>query len=63
MTEGCIDYWHSEQLVLCRDDELGLRAAIAINDTTLGPGLGGVRCVRYPSDAAAITRLSGWRRR
>ena len=55
MAEGCIDYWHSEQLVLCRDDELGLRAAIAINDTTLGPGLGGVRCVRYPSDAAAIT--------
>ena len=55
MTDGCIDYWHSEQLVLCRDDALGLRAAIAINDTTLGPGLGGVRCVRYPSDAAAIT--------
>ncbi len=55
MAEGCIDFWHSEQLVLCRDDELGLRAAIAINDTTLGPGLGGVRCVRYPSDAAAIT--------
>ncbi len=23
MAEGCIDYWHSEQLVLCRDDELG----------------------------------------
>lgn len=55
MEEGSFDYWHSEQLVLCRDDELGLRAVIAINDTTLGPGLGGVRCVRYPSDAAAIT--------
>jgi leucine dehydrogenase len=55
MAEGCIDYWHSEQLMLCRDDALGLRAAIAVNDTTLGPGLGGVRCVRYPSDTAAIT--------
>lgn len=55
MAQECIDYWHCEQLVLCRDEELGLSAAIAINDTTLGPGLGGVRCVRYPSDAAAIT--------
>lgn len=55
MAEECIDYWHSEQLVLCRDDALGLRAAIAVNDTTLGPGLGGVRCVRYASYAAAIT--------
>jgi leucine dehydrogenase len=55
MEEGSFDYWHSEQLVLCRDDALGLRAVIAINDTTLGPGLGGVRCVRYPTDAAAIT--------
>ena len=50
-----IDYWKSEQLVLCHDDGVGLRAVIAINDTTLGPGLGGVRCVRYPSDSAAIT--------
>jgi leucine dehydrogenase len=55
MEEGSFDYWHSEQLVLCRDDQRGLRAVIAINDTTLGPGLGGVRCVPYPTDAAAIT--------
>ena len=55
MEEGSFDYWHSEQLVLCRDDARGLRAVIAINDTTLGPGLGGVRCVRYPTDSAAIT--------
>jgi leucine dehydrogenase len=55
MEEGSFDHWHSEQLVLCHDDALGLRAVIAINDTTLGPGLGGVRCVRYPTDAAAIT--------
>ena len=55
MEEGSFDYWHSEQLVLCDDDARGLRAVIAINDTTLGPGLGGVRCVHYPSDAAAIT--------
>jgi leucine dehydrogenase len=55
MEEGSVEYWQSEQLVLCHDDALGLRAVIAINDTTLGPGLGGVRYVRYPSDAAAIT--------
>ncbi len=54
MEAGPFDYWQSEQLVLCHDDALGLRAVIAINDTTLGPGLGGVRCVRYPTDAAAI---------
>lgn len=55
MEEGTFDHWHSEQLVLCRDDAQGLRAVIAIDDTTLGPGLGGVRCVRYPTDVAAIT--------
>lgn len=44
----------SEQLVLCRDDTLGLRGVIAIDDTTLGPGLGGVRVDNYPSEAAAI---------
>ena len=54
MEDSSWDYWHSEQLVLCRDDTVGLRAAIAIDDTTLGPGLGGVRCVAYPSDQAAI---------
>lgn len=54
MGDADFDPWHSEQLVLCRDDARGLRAVIAIDDTTLGPGLGGVRCVRYPSDTAAI---------
>lgn len=46
--------WTSEQLVLCRDEATGLRAVIAIDDTTLGPGLGGVRRRAYASDAAAI---------
>ncbi len=44
----------SERLVLGEDRATGLRAAIAIDDTTLGPGLGGVRCMAYPSEAAAI---------
>ncbi|MDE3130494.1 MAG: Glu/Leu/Phe/Val dehydrogenase [Acidobacteriota bacterium] len=55
MEEGSFDHWQCEQLVLCHDDALGLRAVIAIDDTTLGPALGGVRCLGYPSDIAAIT--------
>ncbi len=38
-----------EQLTLCFDQASGLRAVIAIDDTTLGPGLGGVRWLPYPS--------------
>jgi leucine dehydrogenase len=57
-----MDLWRSEQLVLAYDDVVGLRAVIAIDDTTLGPGLGGVRFRRYSSDCAAIVecqRLAG----
>ncbi|MCF3939571.1 Glu/Leu/Phe/Val family dehydrogenase [Gordonia tangerina] len=43
-----------EQLVLCRDPEVGLESVIAVHDTTLGPSLGGVRMRRYPSRAAAV---------
>lgn len=43
-----------EQLVLCRDPEVGLESVIAVHDTTLGPSLGGVRMRRYPSHAAAV---------
>ena len=39
------DPWHGEQLGCAGIDGVDLRAAIAIDDTTLGPGLGGVRCV------------------
>lgn len=47
----------TEQLVLCRDRESGARAVIAIDDTTLGPALGGVRYVRYPSESAAVAEV------
>jgi leucine dehydrogenase len=43
-----------ETLVLCHDRPTGLSAAIAVDDTTLGPGLGGVRWMRYPSFGAAV---------
>lgn len=46
--------WTCEQTVLCRDDRTGLRAVIAVDDTTLGPALGGVRFKAYPDDLAAV---------
>lgn len=44
----------AEQLVICRDRASGLVAAIAVDDTTLGPALGGIRMKAYPSEAEAI---------
>jgi leucine dehydrogenase len=44
-----------EQIVVCTDRDSGLRAIIAVHDTTLGPGLGGIRMWTYASDEAALT--------
>ena len=44
-----------EQVLVCQDRQAGLRAIIAVHDTTLGPGLGGIRMWTYPSDEAALT--------
>ncbi|WP_227395197.1 Glu/Leu/Phe/Val family dehydrogenase [Jeotgalibacillus aurantiacus] len=43
-----------EQLVFCQDESSGLKAIIAIHDTTLGPALGGTRMWTYNSEADAI---------
>ncbi|SED63957.1 Glu/Leu/Phe/Val dehydrogenase [Rhodobacter sp. 24-YEA-8] len=43
-----------ESIVFCADARTGLRAIIAIHDTTLGPALGGCRVRAYESDAAAL---------
>lgn len=43
-----------EQLVFCHDQASGLKAIIAIHDTTLGPALGGTRMWVYESEEAAI---------
>jgi leucine dehydrogenase len=53
--------WSGEQLSCCYDPTTGLRAVIAIDDTTLGPGLGGVRYAVYSDEWHAIeeaTRLA-----
>ena len=44
----------TEELVILHDRSIGLRAVIAVDDTTLGPGLGGVRWMAYPSEEAAV---------
>jgi valine dehydrogenase (NAD+) len=43
-----------EQVVLCSDPASGLRAIIAIHDTSLGPALGGTRFYPYASDDEAL---------
>ena len=43
-----------EQVLFCADPGVGLRAIIAIHDTTLGPGCGGVRVWPYASEGEAL---------
>ena len=43
-----------EQLVFCHDKTSGLKAIIAIHDTTLGPALGGTRMWNYQNEDDAI---------
>jgi leucine dehydrogenase len=46
-----------EQLILCHDESVGLRAVIAIDDTRLGPAVGGVRFRKYQNETAALTEV------
>lgn len=43
-----------EQIVFCHDKGTGLKAIIAIHNTTLGPALGGTRMWNYKSEAEAL---------
>jgi len=43
-----------EQLVMCQDVKTGLKAIIAIHDTTLGPALGGTRMWNYTNEEDAL---------
>ncbi|MEH7383099.1 branched-chain amino acid dehydrogenase [Bacillus sp. JJ1533] len=49
-----MEQYDYEQLVFCQDKQSGLKAIIAIHDTTLGPALGGTRMWTYTSEEAAI---------
>lgn len=44
-----------EQVLFCQDQASGLKAIIAIHNTTLGPSLGGTRMWQYASEAEALT--------
>ncbi len=43
-----------EQVVFCQDKSTGLKAIIAIHNTTLGPALGGTRMWKYASEQEAL---------
>lgn len=44
-----------EEVVFCHDQDTGLKAIIAIHNTTIGPALGGCRMWDYESEAEALT--------
>jgi leucine dehydrogenase len=46
--------WGHEEVVMVRDVASGLRAIIALHDTTLGPAIGGTRMRLYPSEEDAL---------
>ncbi|MEW4285317.1 Leu/Phe/Val dehydrogenase [Priestia koreensis] len=53
--ETLLDKMHGhEQIVFCNDPSTGLRAIIAIHNTTLGPALGGCRMFPYSSMDEAL---------
>jgi leucine dehydrogenase len=43
-----------QNLFFCNDELVGLKAIVAIHDTTLGPAIGGVRMLPYESTEEAI---------
>jgi len=52
--ESVVEHGH-ETVVLCHDRATGMRAIIALHDTTLGPGLGGTRFRPYATEEEALT--------
>ncbi|MDI7742185.1 Glu/Leu/Phe/Val dehydrogenase [Lysinibacillus fusiformis] len=49
-----LEKYDYEQVVFCQDKTSGLKAIIAIHDTTLGPALGGSRMWTYATEEQAI---------
>ena len=50
----------TERLAVAHDQATGMQAVIAIDDTTRGPGLGGVRWMPYPTSTPQWPRPVGW---
>lgn len=51
--ENMIEMDH-ENIVYCYDEETGLKAIIAVHDTTLGPAIGGTRFYNYNNEDEAL---------
>jgi leucine dehydrogenase len=49
-----LSFANHEQIVFCNDKDTGLKAIIAIHDTTLGSALGGTRMWMYKSEEEAL---------
>lgn len=49
-----LEEWGHEELIFCQNKEVGLKAVIAIHDTTLGPALGGTRMWPYRTEEDAV---------
>lgn len=49
-----LEKYDYEQVLFCHDKASGLKAVIAIHDTTLGPALGGCRMWTYVTEDAAV---------
>lgn len=49
-----MEKWDYEQLIYCQEKNSGLKAIIAIHDTTLGPALGGTRMWTYAREEDAV---------
>lgn len=53
-TLNCMMEQEHEQVIYCYDKASGLKALIAIHDTTLGPSLGGLRMWPYANESEAL---------
>lgn len=51
---GYMQKYDYENILLCHDGSVGLKAIIAIHDTTLGPATGGTRMWTYESELDAV---------
>ncbi|MBK0380840.1 Glu/Leu/Phe/Val family dehydrogenase [Mucilaginibacter segetis] len=49
-----LDTYGHKKIVFCSDPDSGLKAIIAIHDTTLGPALGGTRMWAYKTEKEAL---------
>lgn len=56
MTTRITDIVHTgfERVVKVENEEAHLYGFVAVHNTNLGPGLGGIRCTRYPTGDAAL---------